>query len=571
MWNFVGRQNDIESQGELSHGNWLSGISFIDNARLGDQDNIPACLQNPGRTTYYFLPLILGIIGLIWLLKKDMKQSWIVFLLFFLTGLAIIIYLNQTPQQPRERDYSYAGSFYAFAIWIGFGVIAIIDWIGRLTKKNSMVTTVAVGLACFLAVPCVLAANGWEEHNRSGKTSARDWARNYLAQLPPNAVIFTRGDNDTFPLWYVQEVEGFRTDVRVCNYMLSSGYWYVHQMGRKVYESEKLPLTLSQKEYDNGINEQIPVEEEEFFKGKQVELKQVIDFLHNPKAVKRYMGATYNYIPCRSVKLTVDKEACIRNGIVPESMKDQIVDEITWEIKDNWMYKNSIMLLDFMATNNWERPVYFTSFSDMAKVLGIDKYLHMEGLSYRFIPVLAEDYYKGVGGVYRDGSFDLLVNKANEGIVNWGSMNQEGVVPDRESVRNSAYAQQAYSRLAQALVNHNEFDSAIIVMDKYQEFFPNDKFPADIRTYQFPEMYYICGDTVKGDDYLSKEVNNYCDKVRYYGSMKPVFRKYYEDEIDEGMSLLKHFSDVAKKYERVELAQELADQMTQFLSMYYVE
>ena len=571
MWNFVGRQNDIESQGELNHGNWLSGISFIDNARLGDQDNIPECLQNPGRTTYYFLPLILGLIGLIWLLKKDLKQSWIVFLLFFLTGLAIIIYLNQTPNQPRERDYSYAGSFYAFAIWIGFGVIALIDWINKLLKKESMITVAAVGLICFLAVPCVLAANGWEEHNRSGKTSARDWARNYLAQLPPNSVIFTRGDNDTFPLWYVQEVEGFRTDVRVCCYMLSSGYWYVHQMGRKVYESERMPLTLSYKDYDNGVNEQIPVEEEDYFKGKQVELKQVIDFIHNPKAVKRYMGTTYNYVPCRSVKLTVDKEACIKNGIVPESMKDQIVDEITWDIKENWIYKNAIMLLDFMATNNWERPVYFTSFSDMSKVLGIDKYLHMEGLAYRFIPVEAEDYYKGVGGVYREGSYDLLVTKANEGIVNWGSLNQEGVVPDRESVRNAAYAQQAYSRLAQALVNHQEFDSAIIVMDKYQEFFPSKKFPADIRTLHFPEMYYVCGDSVKGDNYLMQLVNNYCDKISYYGSMKPKLVEYYEDEIGEGLSLLKHFGGVAKKYGRTELAQEISDRMMEYLNLYYAE
>ena len=486
-----------------------------------------------------------------------------------MTGLAIIIYLNQTPNQPRERDYSYAGSFYAFAIWIGFGVIALIDWISKLVKKNTMITTVAVGLVCFLAVPCVLAANGWEEHNRSGKTSARDWARNYLAQLPPNSVIFTRGDNDTFPLWYVQEVEGFRTDVRVCNYMLSSGYWYVHQMGRKVYESEKLPLTLTQKEYDNGINESVPIEEEDYFKGKQVELKQVIDFLHNPKAVKRYMGNSYNYVPCRNVKLTVDKEACLRNGIVPESMKDQIVDEITWEIKDNYLYKNAIMLLDFMATNNWERPVYFTSFSDMSKVLGIDKYLHMEGLAYRFIPVEAEDYLKRYGGVYREGSYDLLVTKANEGIVNWGSLNQEGVVPDRESVRNMSYAQLAYSRLAQALVNHDQFDSAVIVMDKFQEFFPNEKFPAEIHTYQFPEMYYICGAFEKGDSYLMNLANNYCDKIQYYGKMKPKFKKYYEEDIDEGMSLLKHFVDVAKKYERNELAQDISDRMMQYFDLYY--
>ena len=417
----------------------------------------------------------------------------------------------------------------------------------------------------------MLASNGWEEHNRSGKTSARDWARNYLAQLPPNAVIFTRGDNDTFPLWYIQEVEGFRTDVRVCNYMLSSGYWYVHQMGRKVYESEKLPLTLTPKEYDNGINENVPVEEEEYFKGKQVELKQVIDFLHNPKAVKRYGNNTYNYIPCRNVKLTVDKEACIRNGIVPESMQDRIVDEITWEIKDNYLYKSAIMLLDFMATNNWERPVYFTSFSDMAKVLGISNYLHMEGLAYRFIPVEAEDYYKGYGGVYRDGAYDVLVNKANEGLVNWGSMNQDDVVPDRESVREMQYAQLAYSRLAQALVNHRQYDSAVIVMDKFQEFFPNEKFPAEIRTHQFPELYYFCGDTVKGDDYMMKLVDNYCAKVEYYGNMKPRFRDYFEEEMEEGISLLHHFQKVASKHKRVEMEALVNDRLTDLLARYYMD
>ena len=343
-------------------------------------------------------------------------------------------------------------------------------------------------------------------------------------------------------------------------------------MGRKVYESERMPLTLTPQEYDNGINESVVVEEEDFFQGKCVELKQVIDFLHNPKAVKRYPGGTYNYVPCRSVKLTVDKEACLRNGIVPESMADRMVDEIAWEIKGDYLYKNAIMLLDFMATNNWERPVYFTSFSDMSSVLGIDKYLHMEGLGYRFIPVEAEDYIKVYrGGVYRDGSYDLLVTKANEGIVNWGNMNQDGVVPDRESVRNTSYAQLAYSRLAQALINHDQFDSAVIVMDKFQEFFPNEKFPAEIHTYQFPEMYYICGDTAKGDDYLTKLVENYCDKIQYYGSMKPKFKKYYEEDIDEGFSLLKHFVSVAKKYGRDEIAQDISDRMMQYLDLYYPE
>ena len=567
MWNFVGRQNDIESQGELDHGNWLSGINFIDEARLGDQRNIPDCLQNPGRTRYYFLPLILGLFGLFWLLRKDLKQSWIVFLLFFMTGLAIIIYLNQTPYQPRERDYSYAGSFYAFAIWIGFGVLAIIDWIERLTKSKNMVTTILVGVMCFLAVPCLLAAEGWKEHNRGGKTSAHDWAENYLAQLPPNAVIFTRGDNDTFPLWYIQEVEGFRTDVRVVNYMLSAGYWYAHQMGRKVYDSEKLPLTLTPQEYDNGVNESLRVFEEENLRGKYVELKDIIDFIHNPKAVKYYTsGASTHYIPVSTVKLTVDKEACIRNGIVPEGMQDKIVDEIRWEIKDEVMYKNALLLLDFMATNNWERPVYFTSFSDMSSVLGIQEYLHMEGLSYRFIPVKAEDYYKGLGGVYREGSYDLLVNKAK-----WGSMNEEGVVPDRESIRNSEFARQSYARLAMSLVNHQEYDSAVVVMDTYQKFFPNEKFPYEIRLYQFPEFYYAADEIEKGDEFMEKLVKNACDKVDYYGNMERKFSKYYEDLIGEQLSLLRQLQLTAREYGRTELEKQLESQLATYLRRFYPE
>ena len=569
MWNFVGRQNDLESQGELERGNWISGINFIDEARLGDQRNIPDCLQNPGRTTYYFLPLILGLCGLFWLLRKDMKSSWIIFLLFILTGLAIVVYLNQTPYQPRERDYSYAGSFYAFAIWIGFGVAALIDWIDRLTKSKSFVTAVAVTLICLFAVPCVLASQGWDEHNRGGKTSARDWARNYLAQLPPNAVIFTRGDNDTFPLWYIQEVEGFRTDVRVVNYMLSSGYWYAHQMGRKVYDSEKLPLTLTPKEYDNGINESVKVFERDEFKGVYLELKDVIDFVHstNPKTILRYEnGSTTNYIPVRTIKLTVDKEACVRNGIVPESMQDQIVDEIRWEIKDSYVYKNGLLLLDFIASNNWERPIYFTSFSDMASVLGIDKYLHMEGLSYRFIPVEADDYYKGYGGVYREGSYDLLINKAQ-----WGSMNQEGVVPDRESVRNADFARQAYVRLAQSLVNHGEYEKAIETMDTYQKFFPNEKFPFGLRLYQFPEIYYICGDSLKGDDFMSKMVKNSKDKIDYYGNMEPKFVTYYKEDIDEEISILRQMQLTARQYERTDLKTELDALVSDCLKKYYMD
>ena len=265
------------------------------------------------------------------------------------------------------------------------------------------------------------------------------------------------------------------------------------------------------------------------------------------------------------MKLTVDKEACLRNGIVPESMADRIVDEITWDIKGANLWKNSLLLLDFMATNNWERPVYFTSFSDMSSVLGIDKYLHMEGLAYRFIPVEAEDYQKAYrGGVYRDGSYDLLVNKAN-----WGNMNQEGVVPDRESMRELSYAQLAYSRLASALVNHGQLDSAVVVMDKFIEFFPNEKFPYEIRTYQFPEMYYACGAIEKGDQFMQDMVKNYCDKVEYYGNMQPKFQSYYKEDLQEAMSLLQHFNEVSKRYDRIELNEMITSKMNEYITRYY--
>ena len=566
MWNFVGRQNDIESQGELTHGNWISGIGFIDNARLGDQSDMPASMHNSGRTTYYFLPLILGLIGLIWLILKDPKQSWIIFLLFFMTGLAIVIYLNQTPYQPRERDYSYAGSFYAFAIWIGFGVIAIIDWINKLVKKDNMVTVASVGLACFLAVPCVLAVNGWEEHNRSGKTSARDWAQNYLAQLPKNSVIFTRGDNDTFPLWYIQEVEGFRTDVRVCNYMLSSGYWYVHQMGRKVYDSEPMPLTLPREEYENGVNEYVRIyEDEPDFQGRYVELKEALDYFNSPNSLRtNNSGEEERIFPCRKLKITVDKEACIRNGIVPESMKDRIVDEITWTIRSSGIYKNSLMLLDFMGSNNWERPVYFTSFSDMKNVIDIHKYIYFEGLSYRFIPVEPDgEYGEELGGVNREDSYELLVTKADEGIVKWGNLNQEGVVPDRESVRNMSHVQQAYTVLAQSLATHQQYDSAIRVLDKYQEFFPLDKFPADKNTRSFVWIYYESGAEDKGDSYLMELLNNYCDILNFYGKMDSKFITIYGPEIKDGLRQVNALRTMANEYKRDKMAQEISDRLNQ--------
>ena len=564
MWNFVGRQNDIEGQGEIENGNWVSGIGFIDNPRLGDQKDLPRSMQNPAHTEYYFLPLILGVVGLFYQIKYDPKNCWVVFLLFFMTGLAIIIYLNQTPYQPRERDYSYAGAFYAFAIWMGFGVLGIINGLQKVIK-NQNVTTIVATVAC-LFVPILMGAQGWEGHNRSGKTAALDWGKNYLTNLPENSVIFTRGDNDTFPLWYVQEVEGYRTDVRVCNYMLSSGYWYVHQMGRKTYESDKMPLTLTPSQYDNGVHESIPISD---VIGGVVELKDAIDFVKsdNPRTKgTSAAGEKVDYFPARKLKITVDKEKVIANGIVPESLKDKIVDEIVWTIPDKqtYLYKNELMLLDFMATNNWDRCVYFSSLSDISDVLGIDKYLHLEGLSYRFMPVEATDYYKNAGGVFIDGSYDLLVNKAR-----WGRLNEPDVTVDPESRRNTSSVKMAYMRLAQALVSRQRYEEAVNVLDKCQEFFPDNKIPYGYYYEGFlPDLYYRAGAMEKGDEILKKVAVNSMDELRYFKSLKPRLKEYYRNDIQDALSLLNTMADYAKRYKRNDLQQELDKTVDDYLNYF---
>ena len=565
MWNFVGRQNDIQGHGELEYGNWISGIKFIDEARLGKQTDLPKSMQNSGRTTFFFLPLILGLVGLFYHIKKNIKDSWVVFLLFFMTGLAIVIYLNQTPFQPRERDYAYAGSFYAFCIWIGIGVLGVMELLQKIMRNKIAVAVVAFVLC--LSVPTVMAASGWEGHNRSNKTAALDWGKNYLKNLPENAVIFTRGDNDTFPLWYVQEVEGYRTDVRVCNYMLSSGYWYVHQMGRKQYESDRLPLSLTPEQYDNGVNE--PVFINEVFEG-PVELKDAIEFIKsdNPRTKVGLMsGDKVNYLPTRRLKLTVDKDAVIRNGIVPENMKDKIVDEIVWEIPTsvNYIYKNDLMLLDFIATNNWTRSVYFTSLNDIKNILGIDKYLHQEGLSHRFMPVEAVSYYKDAGGVFVDGSYELLMSDD----IRWGNLNDPNVAVDPESRRSVLFVKQAYMRLAQTLVNSRRKTEAVAVLDKCLEFFPNDKIPYDVLMMTYPEIYYAAGAVDKGDAFMNTMLENCKDNLRYYYELDPQFMLYYTESIYENLAILDKMRSIATKYKRNDLKVQVTDELAEQNKRFY--
>ncbi len=551
MWNFVGRQNNIESQGEIDHGNWISGISFIDNMRLGDQDNLPPSMQNPARTRFYFLPLLLGLVGLLYHLKKSEKDWWVVMLLFIMTGLAIIVYLNQPPMQPRERDYAYAGAFYAFAIWIGLGVLALWD-ATRKYIKSGPVAAIAVTLASLLLVPGIMAKEGWKSHDRSGKYAARDFAVMYLESCEPNAILFTNGDNDTFPLWYAQEVEGIRTDVRVVNYMLASGDWYVNQMARKVYNSDKLPLTIPRSKYKLGEQNYLLVID----KFKNAELKDIIGFVmsDNRQTKIQIQGGEYiNYIPTKNITLTVDKAAALATGTVSKSEMNLVPDKINWTIKQSGIFRNDLLLLDLVATNKWSRPIYFANVNSVGKVLGVDKYCHMEGVVYRFRPVPAKDFASRVGGVDVERSWKVLMDPK----VRWGRLNEPDVTVDRESMRNSTMGKQSYLRLAQSLVSIQKYDSAVQVLDRGLYFFPNNKFIFDFYTLPWGELYYQSGAMEKGDSVISLIAKRYADDLDYYLGLDDNFASYYKNNIQQALAVLQRTSQIAKQYKRNELSDKL--------------
>ncbi len=563
MWNFTGRQNNIESQGEVQHGNWISGIGFIDNMRLGNQSNLPQSMKNPAHTKFFFLPFILGLLGFFFQLKKTKKDTWVVFLLFTLTGLAIIIYLNQTPLQPRERDYAYAGSFYAFAIWIGFGVLAIYD---ALQKKmgNKEVAAILSAAVCLIAVPTLMASQGWTSHDRSGKYAATDFARMYLESCEPNAILFTNGDNDTFPLWYVQEVEGIRTDVRVVNYMLSSGDWYVNQMFRKAYDSDPLPLTIPNNKYQMGFMNYVPV----FVRVEErQELRDLIGFIANDDKrtkVPLQDGNWIDYLPTKKIKLTIDSATVVNTGTVRPENADKIVDEITWNISQNALYRNDLMLLDFIATNNWERPVYFANPNSHAGVLNVDKYCHLEGIVYRLKPYVAPEYVSRVGGVDADRTYEVLM--ADD--VRWGRLNADDVTVDRESDRTLGIMKQNYLRLAQALSNEGKYDSVKKVLDKGLGFFPGNKIVFDFYMLPWADNYFRTGETEKGKEVLTQITDRYREDLGYYTSLNSRFIGYYDDQIQEALAVIQRSSQLAKEYKLTELSDELDEVLISNISLF---
>jgi hypothetical protein len=556
FWNFVGRQNDIEGHGGIRYGNWVSGIPAIDNPRLGDQSNLPDSMKNPANNKFYFLPLILGLVGLFYHLRKHSDGFLVVLLLFFMTGLAIVMYLNITPQQPRERDYAFAGSFYPFAIWIGFGVLALWDYLKKVNEKYIAIPITAV---CLVLVPGLMAKEGWDDHDRSNKFAARDFAVNYLNSCAPNAILITNGDNDTFPLWYAQEVEGIRTDVRVVNFMLSSGDWYVHQLMRKIYDSEALPFTLSYDQYNKGINE---VSAYSGQLQERVELQDLIDLIASDDPASRFQSGSRSIAiyPTKKVKITVDSAAMVRDGIVPANLADRVVGSVEWDIKSNYLYKNDLMLLDFLAKNQFKRPIYFASPSSISDAVDVDKYCYQEGFVYRFMPVKPDerDYIKGVGSVNAEASYDIFMNKCK-----WGNLSAPGVYVDRESYRNTMIPKQNFARLARKLTTEGKNDSAVKVCDYVQQIFPDNKISFDYYMIQFVDVYYKAGAFEKGTKLADRLMQIYAQNTDYILSLNPEFRGNFDEDLNESFSFFNTLKQIADQYDQKDVSKRVDDFLNQ--------
>jgi hypothetical protein len=561
MWNFAGKQNDIQNtDGNAIEGNWYSGLGFVDK-RLGPQDDIPKNLaDNKGTNKFYFLPLILGFLGFYYHLNKHTNDSMVVMLLFFMTGFAILLYLNQYPNQPRERDYAYAASFYAFAIWIGMGVFALYDWISK--KISPKIVAIAVTLICFFAVPYIMAKEGWDDHDRSGRYTCVDFASCYLNSCAPNAILFTNGDNDTFPLWYAQEVEGIRTDVRVCNLSLLNTDWYIDQMKRKAYDSDAVPFGLTWEKYHEGSLDYVYFIPDERIKG-YVDMKELMNFIIDPANKYESAIGDVEYFPTKNLRISVDSATVVNNGTVPKNKIDSIVPAIEWTLNRYGVQKNSLMILDLLANNNWKRPVYFASTSGSSTFLGLNDYLQLEGLAYRLIPVKTKSTDGDVGCVNTDLMYDNMMNKFK-----WGNINDTSLYFDETVLGMAMSLRLSFTRLANALSAEGKNDSAIKVLDKCQEVFPEKNVPYNYYEFLVGESYYKAGDTLKANALMTYMADMYETDLKYYFKFKGSKANTVDFHIQQSLGIIQKIAMAAVEFKQEELATRTKDLFEKYYALY---
>ena len=563
MWNFAGRQNDIQGNGELEHGNWITGIPFIDNMMLGDQSLLPDDLkENKGHNVFYCLPLILGLIGLFWQAykgRKGIQQFWVVFFLFFMTGLAIVLYLNQTPMQPRERDYAYAGSFYAFAIWCGMGVAAIIDLLSRKMKRENVAVAAGVSVAALL-VPIQMASQTWDDHDRSGRYTCRDFGQNYLMSLQEdgNPIIFTNGDNDTFPLWYNQDVEQVRTDARVCNLSYLQTDWYIDQMVRPAWNSPSLPITWPRLDYCSGTNEYIEIKPDwknqirEYFKQDSVAAAE--HFGKDPFEIKTILNhwvrgmkddADYHVIPTDTIYLNIDKEAVMKSGMMlPKDAAGNVVIPERMAISlagKRALYKGDLMLLEMLANSNWTRPLYVALTVGQENYMNLGEHFIQEGLVNRITPFRTN----------ATNNFDTeKVYKNMMTRFKFGGLETKGLYLDETVMRMCYTHRRLFGLLISNLIAEGKMDKAQKAIDYAEKVIPEYNVPMNYLSggLEFTEAHYALGNKEKAEKLAGTVWKHSTQYLNWYLSLSPSRFHSSERECKFHIYSLKTLTDMAEKY-----------------------
>lgn len=565
MWNFVGRQNDVQGHGTFAEGNWISGIGFLDEAKVGSRENMPDFMKNdPSRNTYYFLPLLFGLIGMFYQYGKgkEGKQGFVVTLMLFIfTGIAIVVYLNQYPYQPRERDYAYAGSFYAFAIWIGLAVPALYSLVQKVLKGTP--GAVATTIISLVLVPGVLAAENWDDHNRSGRYMTRDYAINYLESCAPNAILLTYGDNDTFPLWYVQEVEGVRPDIKIINMSYLGMDWYITQHRMASNQAAPMPFTFEKDQYYMGHRDAVLFVERV---NGTVELSEAMKFLareDDRAKVQVVSGEKMNFLPSRNFHITVDKQKAIDSGTVKPEDAALIADSVKFRITKSYLTKSEMAVLNMIAANNWQRPIYIDHSLLYSNNIFFLDYLQFEGLAYRFVPILTNQEGMYRGRVDADILYNNVMNKFK-----WGNVNDPDIYLDeynRKAV-NIIQARYMFARLARGLIEKGDKKRAVEVLDRLFEIFPDEKIPLSFDSMPAVELYYLAGENEKASKLVRTLSENGFEMLNYYTSLPERFVSAIEQEQNNNISLIQNMKILATRYNQPELAKEIDDKLNGLIS-----
>lgn len=546
LWNFAGKQNDYQGNGGIIKGSFITGISFVDDYFYGDQDKLPTLSKNAkGRNVYYCLPLLLGILGMLFHFFKRKRDGWIVFLLFVMTGLAIVVYLNQTPLQARERDYAYAGSFYAFAIWVGLGVLALHRLIQPLIKKK-YTPVVAISLA-FAGAPLLMAFQNWDDHDRSGRYIARDVAYNYLNSCAPNAILFTNGDNDTFPLWYLQEVEGIRTDVRVVNVILLGTDWYIEQMKKQSYDSAPLPIRFTFNQIRDGVREYVYLIEEN---ADTLALDSAIAFVASDDTATKFGEDKDSYIPSRTFALKMNKDSLLKAGFIAPHYVDSVSSAVCFRINRGYIAKSDLMVLDILAANNWKRPVYYTSLNHNG-TFGLEGYMRQEGYAYRLLPVPARYVSQGLN------SRVLYANLMDT--FTWGRMNEPGVLIDDHIRRTFSLLRfrQLFANCASQLYDEGKVDSARRVIRQCISLTEPAIISHDRYSVELANVCYTMGEIGLGDRVITSYSSQSAEELAFYQSMPLRLLKLVIYEKAMAEQSIERMLKVTTLYKRDKLSKQL--------------